>query len=620
MKKFVLLGLAATLGLAANAGSHKSNAQVRNFEKATNVAKVEAKANKHLSADVANFKYAGEFGSFASRARKVAVKADGDVEYVRPDGSWWWSGDEDGHGYHGLLLPAFAKTTWRNVSANPAAAYEWYTFAEYDQNEGALFELASEDFDFEENTGYSIYKNFFMGSTGLSYFPALSSYAPLLAQGEDEFEYQGLVQYGGVPQIVADTTTAELNVYPVAQYDGFEPSIANGGNNYYFNMAYAYFATPSWQYGANDPNALWLARVQKNYPTASNAKVEAICQELEKPAAPYILNAIKWNLGVNTDVEIPLTLKVRKINEDGTLGDYIAESEAVVPVSNPDDFGFEAVFPFYTEDELGGMLDGITIEDALFLELSGWQDAYENNQLKIFTTPSVAGLESYVDKYNHFGSYAAVSFDMDGESYISYQGAAFGYYLDDSYTTVGYNYTFQVDAEVEMPWLVVAAESNEFKMDAAGGEENFLVGSYKSGDEWDIWTVDGEELPEWITFETTDRMTCQGHAYDYVTNVKLTAEALPAGVDYRECQIKFGFRDAWSEVITVSQGEKQEGLKGDVNGDGEVDVKDSAILINVVLGLDDAAKYAGRCDVDGNGEVDAADINALINIILGTAK
>ena len=57
--------------------------------------------------------------------------------------------------------------------------------------------------------------------------------------------------------------------------------------------------------------------------------------------------------------------------------------------------------------------------------------------------------------------------------------------------------------------------------------------------------------------------------------------------------------------------------KGDVNGDGEVDVKDSTILINVVLGLDKAEKYEGRADVDGNGEVDITDANMLINIILG---
>ncbi len=619
MKKLLLLGLAVSATLAAGAAPTKSNAQVRNFEKATSAAKVEAKANARFDATVASDKYTGEYGSVASRPSKVGLKADGDVEYVRPEGSWWWAGDEDGRGYRGLLLPAFAKTTWRNVSPDAAGAYQWWTFAEFDPTEQApLFGLASEDFDFEEYTGYSIFKNYFFNSNGgLSYFPALSSYAPILSLGDDEFEYDGLVQYGATAQVVADTTTAELKVYPVSQYDGFEPSVANGGNNYYFNMAYVYFATTSWQYGANDPNALWLTRVQKNYPTATNAKVSAICQELEKPAAPYILNSIKWNLGINTDVELPLTLKVRKINEDGTLGDYIAESEVVVPVSGPEDFSYEAEFPFYTEDELGGLLDGITVSDALFLELSGWQDAYDNNQLKIFCTPSVAGLESYVDKYNHFGSYVAVDFDMDGSTYTAYQGAAFGYYLDDARTTVGYNYTFQVDANVEMPWMV--AEKDTVVMDVAGEEQDVLFSAYKSGEEWDVWTVDGEELPEWLSFETEDQMVCQGHAYNYLTNVKLTAEALPEGVEYRECQVKFAFRGDFAQVLTITQGEKKdpEGIKGDVNNDGVVDIADANIVIDIVLGADDAAKYDGRADVNGDGVVDIADANAVIDIVLG---
>ena len=59
------------------------------------------------------------------------------------------------------------------------------------------------------------------------------------------------------------------------------------------------------------------------------------------------------------------------------------------------------------------------------------------------------------------------------------------------------------------------------------------------------------------------------------------------------------------------------GKKGDVNGDGEVDITDANILINVILGKDKASNYNGRADVDGNGEVDITDANEVINIILG---
>lgn len=60
----------------------------------------------------------------------------------------------------------------------------------------------------------------------------------------------------------------------------------------------------------------------------------------------------------------------------------------------------------------------------------------------------------------------------------------------------------------------------------------------------------------------------------------------------------------------------QEEKKGDVNGDGTVDVSDANIVINIILGSDEAAKYNGRADVNGDGAVDVADVNDIITIML----
>ncbi|MCQ2291027.1 MAG: dockerin type I repeat-containing protein, partial [Muribaculaceae bacterium] len=58
-----------------------------------------------------------------------------------------------------------------------------------------------------------------------------------------------------------------------------------------------------------------------------------------------------------------------------------------------------------------------------------------------------------------------------------------------------------------------------------------------------------------------------------------------------------------------------EGLKGDVNGDGVVNVSDVTALINKILGT---ASYSNEvCDIDGNGAVNVSDVTALINLILG---
>ena len=54
--------------------------------------------------------------------------------------------------------------------------------------------------------------------------------------------------------------------------------------------------------------------------------------------------------------------------------------------------------------------------------------------------------------------------------------------------------------------------------------------------------------------------------------------------------------------------------KGDVNGDGEVNVADANALIAIVLGGTDNSD--GRSDVNGDGEVNIADVNEDISIIL----
>lgn len=73
-------------------------------------------------------------------------------------------------------------------------------------------------------------------------------------------------------------------------------------------------------------------------------------------------------------------------------------------------------------------------------------------------------------------------------------------------------------------------------------------------------------------------------------------------------------RSVSTVVITLK--DKAPGLKGDVNGDGVVDVADLNLTIDVILGLATLDKYPAA-DVNGDGDVDVADANAIINTILG---
>ena len=58
-------------------------------------------------------------------------------------------------------------------------------------------------------------------------------------------------------------------------------------------------------------------------------------------------------------------------------------------------------------------------------------------------------------------------------------------------------------------------------------------------------------------------------------------------------------------------------VRGDVTGDGKVDVSDVNAAINIVLELKTPGDYLGNADIEGNdNKVDVADVNAIINIIL----
>lgn len=87
---------------------------------------------------------------------------------------------------------------------------------------------------------------------------------------------------------------------------------------------------------------------------------------------------------------------------------------------------------------------------------------------------------------------------------------------------------------------------------------------------------------------------------------------LPSGLSYLKLNSTGGNVSAYTLDFMSTPTTK----KGDVNGDGTVDITDANILINIILGNDKASNYGGRADVDGNGDVDVADTNAVINIIL----
>ena len=66
--------------------------------------------------------------------------------------------------------------------------------------------------------------------------------------------------------------------------------------------------------------------------------------------------------------------------------------------------------------------------------------------------------------------------------------------------------------------------------------------------------------------------------------------------------------------------QSDEGLKGDVNRDGKVDVADIATIIDVMAGTVGSGSAAAAADVNGDGKADVADIATVIDIMAANAR
>lgn len=587
MKKLYVLAAATMLTASASAAGalQKKSASVN----------VPAKAQVTANVKAERFIGVATEAKHSATARKVARKAQpvlGDAFYKRPAGSFYGALTSGGYVLYNPYVSAkpYASTVFE---ATQADAYNWSVQLYNSEKKGREWLTSNEqsiavEYGYETDSVPSVNNGvteFHIGGTNKDKTPGWSTVASIPDLYEWTYDEDG----GNVMFSPKFFGQRDGNEYSTRSYTGAKD--AEGGNSgYWFGHNYS-----GWN---------------------------AMGTYVEKPCNPYMLRSIQvmyHALELAAD-EATLYVDVYKVAErnnadnqyfDCVPGELIAHGSYTFVKGEAEEEGV-AQIPFVVEE--GGLEYEITptIDDEVLIVVSG----YDSEDFASFTMSI-----SYDEWDEGYGQHGYMM-HKEGEDFTRVYG------LDGFFTSsLGY-VAPSVFLDVVNPFMLFMYNiedgvrafdkdgncTTQFSVPGYPYDMNVIsLFSYTSSEEMEFTLEDGSDLPEWITIEAADDVDEEGFTGEILLTVTCEAnEGAP-----RSANVKCAIPGAYV-VLSISQdGEGAPALKGDVNGDGVVDINDVNILVNIVLGKDDAKKYDGRADVNGDGTVDIADVDATITALLG---
>ena len=232
----------------------------------------------------------------------------------------------------------------------------------------------------------------------------------------------------------------------------------------------------------------------------------------------------------------PLEAKVYAVEKDDKdnliFGDLIATAKGTL-AADAEDCGFIDL-PLVEEEE-GLQYEVVAnIDRPIAVVFSGYEKANTKGFRMVVSTDCVNegyGQHGYMCKIDAEGyPTQCVGLDQFFTSSLGYTAPSI--FLDVEWPIMIWNYTFE-DGKYNFPKTGGAWQKTigTTKFDAIS------VYSTKSSEEWTVTTVDGQDVPEWLTLNVADVQ--EAGEFSGEVQIKATAAALPADVEGREAKVKF---------------------------------------------------------------------------------
>lgn len=524
---------------------------------------------------------------------KVAPKANVKAWYNRPVGTLWQTYiTTDGKGYfQACYAPYLHVNPWKDVtfesSATDATSQEW-TFFHRKKRETYTDPVVTSQWGCQTDTIPVLTARDNSGNS--------SVYTP------QSFNAGGSTKYASY-----------INSYTnyVSQY--------RPGNAQHFWSSPKFFGSDNNRDGSKTSGS-FIASVTDNYGQPAgqlmgknSVNLNGMAIAVEAPEHPYVINRVGLLyqcLQLAEGVDVPMTATIYKLESvpaytaDGTpvLMNEPAEVLATVTVnvSNPwlasqrEQYktaeGYHGILPFVLSQPL-------EVNSAILVCVEGYNVPAMNAAFS-----SVYSSDYYDEGH---GEIAYIKTTNGGTPlFVGLRG---GFISPSRYTAPA----VLLDEERRFLEFNKADETGIWDVPAEGGDKNVDIFSYLPASQVNVKVTGADgSTPNWLTVSLTDQTDPWGNPIGSGI-IYLDSKAEANHGPERTAQVELSFMGA-KLVYTVKQ--SGTGIKGDVNGDGIVDISDANSVINTILGRQDTP----AADVNGDGIVDITDLNVLLNIILGS--